>query len=65
MARRGHPEPELYVMSGDGSDQTRLTREGVLLRPGVLHPVWLADGRRLAYVSRVGRGEQAFWVIAG
>ncbi len=64
VARRGHPDWELYVMKGDGKDQVRLTRSGVLLRPGVLQPSWSPDGRRIAYVVRVGRAEQGIYVVA-
>ncbi len=63
VSHRDHPNPELYVMRGDGGGQTRLTRDGVLLRPGVLHSVWLPGGGRLAYVARVGLAEQAIWVV--
>lgn len=37
---------------------------GVLLRPGMLHPVWSPDGSRIAYVTRVGRAEQQIMIVS-
>ncbi len=54
-------EPELVVTKlpfSAGGRTAPGVEGGVLLRPGVLHPVWSPDGRRITYVSRVGRAEQ-------
>jgi Tol biopolymer transport system component len=36
----------------------------VLLRPGVLRPVWSPDSRWIAFVTRVGRAEQQTWLAS-
>ena len=41
--------PQLYVMSLDGGEARRLTK----LSTGVQSPKWFANGKRLAFVSRV------------
>ncbi len=57
-------EPEVYVTNPIGKGQKELAEEGgILLRPGVLHPAWSPDSRRLAYVTRVGRAEQAVYTV--
>ncbi len=57
-------EPELVVTNAYGRGEKRLGSEGgVLLRPGMLHPAWSPDARRITYVSRVGRAEQEISVV--
>src|SRR2546426_4463701 len=60
---RGEEHPDLYVMSADGTDQRRLTRNGVLLRPGIVQPAWLPGSRAIAFVERIGRFEQQISTI--
>jgi Tol biopolymer transport system component len=50
---------EIYVMNGDGTEQTRLT-----MSEGLDHmPAWSPDGQRLAYTStRAGEPEQIYVV---
>src|SRR2546428_5765610 len=60
---RGEEHPDLYVMSADGTDQRRLTRDGVLLRPGIVQPAWLPGSRAIAFVERIGRFEQQISTI--
>lgn len=52
------PQPEIYVMNADGSDQTRLTFN--LFFDG--NPRWSPDGQRLVFQSR-GDGDQELYVI--
>lgn len=56
-------QPELYVANAFGRGQQRLAPEGILLRPGVLHPAWSPNGRQIAFVTRVGRAEQSIQVV--
>src|SRR2546427_482794 len=59
----GEEHPDLYVMSADGTDQRRLTRDGVLLRPGIVQPAWVPGSRAIAFVERIGRFEQQISII--
>lgn len=52
------PQPELYVMDADGSNQTRLTFNVTF--DG--NPTWSPDGQRLAFQSREG-GDHEVYVI--
>src|SRR3989442_8787163 len=62
-AAQGEEHPDLYVMSADGTDQRRLTRDGVLLRPGIVQPAWVPGSRAIAFVERIGRFEQQISII--
>jgi Tol biopolymer transport system component len=56
-------DPELYVANAYSKGQQRLVPEGILLRPGVLHPAWSPEGTQIAYVIRVGLYEQAIQTV--
>ncbi len=56
-------KPEPYVANAFSRGEQRLEAGGILLRPGVLHPAWSPDGKRIAFVTRVGRAEQSIQVV--
>src|SRR5574337_190593 len=56
-------DPELYVANAYSRGQQRLAFEGILFRPGVLHPVWSPDGTQIAFIIRVGLYEQAIQTV--
>src|SRR6186713_597325 len=47
LESRRHGEPEIYVMSADGSGLRRLTRNP----SSDTHPVWMPDGREIVFDS--------------
>lgn len=57
-------EPESYVANEKSRGEQRQEAGGILLRPGVLHPAWSPDGKRIAFVTRVGLAEQSIQVVA-
>ncbi len=56
-------DPEMYVANAYSRGQQRLAPEGILFRPGVLHPAWSPDGTQIAFVIRVGLYEQAIQTV--
>ena len=56
-------DPELYVANAYSRGQQRLAPEGIVFRPGVLHPAWSPDGTQIAFVIRVGLYEQAIQTV--
>jgi Tol biopolymer transport system component len=60
---RGMPDADLFVVDADGTDDVRLTDDGMVSDDK--HPVWSPDGSRIAFVSNLGGGSAPYdlWTI--
>lgn len=56
-------EPESHVANEKSRGEQHQEPTGILLRPGSLHPVWSPDGRRIAFIMRIGLAEQSIQVV--